>query len=299
MLRARIAANVSKTSNIFCRREGILTIIPEEVVGVHEGSYTGPIPNEGSRRSYSSGQGGAGAALGSERWLRPALYSDGGWKPASMDIQQYTQVDLTGSVEVWGVVVDSCAGVYDEYVKTFTVAYSRTGGDDDFEMVMDESSLVAAAEDKTGNSYPVPRIFQGLGKGGDLGTHERFVRRFRWNAPVMARYVRIKPMSWNKNICLRFDVLTTPGRLEGRYVTVYAKEQLGVCEVNVISETLITETRSDLCHPRALQQVCRPPLVEHAQVQANATAIAVAAPITQGGDGECLAAVVVSCEHFF
>ena len=207
-----------------------------------------------------------------------------------MDIQQYTQVDLGGSIEVWGVVVDSCEGVYDEYVKTFTVAYSRTGANDDFEMIMDESSLAAAEEDTTGNSYPVPRIFQGLGKGGNLGTHERFLRRFRWNAPVIARYVRVKPMSWNKNICLRFDVLTTPGKLKGRYVTVYAKEQIGVCEVNVIPESVTAAKRSELCHPRALQQLCLPPPVAHAQI--NSTQTAKAGPLSEGGDGECLARVI-------
>ena len=77
---------------------------------------------------------------------------------------------------------------------------------------------------------------------------------------MLARFVRINPKSWNGGICLRFDVLTTPGKVQGRYVTVYSRGQLGVCEATVIPE-IPTEVRSNLCHPRALEYLCLQPTV--------------------------------------
>jgi hypothetical protein len=227
-----VRANLESSTVVSCRRASIEATSSGTGL-VHTGDDT-------NQRKYSS--------ILSSDYSKGSLTSESGWRPKKDDIAPWTQVMLDGFTEVWGIMLDSCNVANPNnkqmenpsYVTKFTVSYSVTGNE--------------------GSFIPVDggHVFRGLG----FLVQEQFRRPFHWDIPVRARFVRVHPVAYNQDICMRFDVLRGPGRAEGRYVTVYAKSRLSLCEIEVYPEVAGgTGGRSAMCTPRLLQSSCLKPEV--------------------------------------
>ena len=58
-----------------------------------------------------------------------------------------------------------------------------------------------------------------------------------------------------------FFLIVSPGKVKGRYVTLFAQTQLSVCEIRVYPEQT-PSSRSALCSPQEMQPLCRAPQLE-------------------------------------
>ena len=228
-----VRANLATSTTVRCRREGVEATSAGAGL-VHTGDDAG-------QRLYSS--------TFDDTHSKGSLTSDRGWRPRDDDVAPWAQVMLDGITDVWGIMLDSCnidppsGRENPNYVTKFTVSFSSTG--------------------EEGSFIPVDsgHVFRGLG----FLVHEQFRRPFHWNLPVRAQFIRVHPVGFNGKICMRFDVLRAPGRVEGRYVTVYAKSKLSLCEIGVYPEVASSGSRSAMCSPRSVQSSCFTPPVTGAK----------------------------------
>ena len=156
-----------------------------------------------------------------------------GWKSNINNGNQWQRLDLSRVELVYGVVTQKCDWHNNRYVRSFTVQTSENDNDD---------------------WIPVMggKVFQG--NRADI----LYKLKTRFNKPVSARYVQIRPVTWNYDICMQWEVLVSPGKVKGRYLTMYADTQISICEARVYAEQE-TSVRSAFCSPREVQPLCVPP----------------------------------------
>ncbi|KAF8767625.1 Hemocytin like protein [Argiope bruennichi] len=140
-----------------------------------------PVPDSQLKASTSKDfeSGPQSARLSSISTTRSA----GAWIAGQIDDRQFIEVDLGFIQPIYGVVTKGRHG-HPEWVKSYLVLYSRDG-----------NAYAYVTED--GNN---PQIFTG---NYDSQTPIEHV----FNTPFEARFVRIQPLSFQKEIALRFDVL--------------------------------------------------------------------------------------------
>ena len=224
-LEANVRAN--KNSLILCRRNVVDSTDAEEVVLA--------TPDRAGSRTMTSVH--SNQAHNTHPYGKGSLGSWRGWLAKDNDGNQWQQLDLGRIETVYGVVVDgeSHARSWNHYVRSFTVETSLDGTD-----------WIPVADGK---------VF----KGNRQDNHGE--KKVRWNDGVSARYVKLRPVTWNYSIRLRWDVIVSPGSVKGRYVTVYADLQLSVCEIRVFPEEAAA-SRSALCSPKEVQSLCAAPQLE-------------------------------------
>ena len=212
-------------TQILCHRAAVDSNNHEEVIL--------STPDQAGRRTMSSVWSN-GAPYST--WGKGSLGSSRGWLTNQLNTNQWQKLDLSRVETIYGIVIDQCNWQWNRYVKSFTIETS-VEDNDDWSPIMDGST---------------PKVFQG-GRQDDRQT-----KYIRFGIGIQARYVKLRPLSWNYHICLRWDVLVTPGFVKGRYVTIFGDTQLSVCEVRVYSEQA-PASRSALCSPQEIQRVCVAP----------------------------------------
>jgi len=212
-------------TQILCHRAAVDSNNHEEVIL--------STPDQAGRRTMSSVWSNQAPY---STWGKGSLGSSRGWLTNQLNTNQWQKLDLSRVETIYGIVIDQCNWQWNRYVKSFTIETS-VEDNDDWSPIMDGST---------------PKVFQG-GRQDD-----RTTKYIRFGIGIQARYVKLRPLSWNYHICLRWDVLVTPGFVKGRYVTIFGDTQLSVCEVRVYSEQA-PASRSALCSPQEIQRVCVAP----------------------------------------
>jgi len=110
----------------------------------------------------------------------------GAWKPQINDTNQWIQVNLGEDVEIHGVATQGAQQEEENYVTTYSVKY-RASNDTVFVDVTDESNK--------------KQVFD-----GNYDANTPVINRF--HTPVTGQYFRIKPVTYSKDIALRFELLT-------------------------------------------------------------------------------------------
>ncbi|XP_048579550.1 lactadherin-like isoform X2 [Nematostella vectensis] len=124
-----------------------------------------------SAMSASSGSASAGR-----------LYGGSSWCSTSSSVSEYLQVDLGGVRTVLGVATQGSPGE-EKWVKTYNLQYSGDG----------TRWLTYDAATSKDFSF--------------TGNVNKNLAMINWlSHPIRARYVRIKPLTWNSAICLRADL---------------------------------------------------------------------------------------------
>ncbi|XP_048579387.1 receptor-type tyrosine-protein phosphatase S isoform X5 [Nematostella vectensis] len=110
------------------------------------------------------------------------LYGNSSWCSTSSTVSEYLQVDLGGVRTVSGVATQGCPRE-NKWVKTYNLQYS---GDETRWLTYDAA---------TSNDFSF------------TGNVNKNLAMINWlSHPIRARYVRIKPLTWNSAICLRADL---------------------------------------------------------------------------------------------
>ena len=172
----------------------------------------------------------------SHQFAKGSLSGWRGWKTKANDGNQWQKLDLARVETVYGVVTSNTQWHWNRYVRSFTVQTSLNNNND-----------------------WVPVLNGKIFKGNRQDNYnQKFIR---WNEGINARFVKILPVSWNYDIAMRWDVIVSPGKVKGRYVTLFAQTQLSVCEIRVYPEQT-PSSRSALCSPQEMQPLCRAPQLE-------------------------------------
>lgn len=100
-----------------------------------------------------------------------------GWAAATNDQNQWIQVDFGFPRRVTGILLQGRGPGSDQWVTSFRVLFS------DDQKVFYSTEVIEGTFD-----------------------HHTVARRF-FDRPIVARYFRINPVTWNKHITLRFDLL--------------------------------------------------------------------------------------------
>ncbi|WP_411016607.1 discoidin domain-containing protein, partial [Salmonella sp. s51944] len=108
--------------------------------------------------------------------VKTAANARAGWNPRSSDGNQWIQVDFGKSRKVNGILLQG-RGDYPQWVKSFRVLFSNDN-----------------------NDFYSTEVIEG---NFDQNT---VARRF-FDRPIVARYFRINPVTWQGSISIRFDLL--------------------------------------------------------------------------------------------
>lgn len=130
--------------------------------------------------SYDTAHGPDGSRLDSV----PSSVHVGAWSAATLDTNQWIQVDLQKTSLLKGVVIQGRHNTYNQWVTEFKVLHSAD---------CQNWTTVAGT-----NGTEV--VFQG---NTDTNTHVTNT----FECPVRARCIRLNPTGWNIHISLRFDVI--------------------------------------------------------------------------------------------
>ncbi|XP_078572483.1 lactadherin-like [Branchiostoma floridae x Branchiostoma japonicum] len=134
--------------------------------------------------SASSAVSGGEPARGRLNY-KPVSGGEGAWVPEKQDREQWLQVDLGKELVVGGVVTQgSGEEVSPSFVRSFHLSYSMTG----------EYWITYS------NSTSPQKLFSG-------NTDELSPVQTKLDSPVRARYVRVCPQEWERQIALRLEVL--------------------------------------------------------------------------------------------
>ncbi|RUS78725.1 hypothetical protein EGW08_013512, partial [Elysia chlorotica] len=141
-----------------------------------------PIPVDASQITVSSS---LSAYSGPERAIldtQQEMLRTGAWIAQSNDLNQWIRVNFPELLNVMGLVIQGQAGV-DQWVESFQLMYSEDG------------QAFKYIEDSAGQ----PQVFKA---NTDSDSKEKILF-----APVNAKSVMVKPLSWHNNIALRLQVL--------------------------------------------------------------------------------------------
>ncbi|XP_030614644.1 discoidin, CUB and LCCL domain-containing protein 2 isoform X1 [Archocentrus centrarchus] len=186
-----LANNV--TSTVGTRSDSLFTFMTSGcygTLGLASGGVADTQLSASSVLDWSSSEHGVWAPSGA-RLRKEGLP----WAPSQSDQQQWLQVDLKKEKRITGIITTGSA-LSDEkcYVSAYRVLYSNNG--------KQWSSY------KESNSTQ-DKIFQGNNNYGDE-VRNNFI------PPVVARFVRISPISWYKRIALKLELLGCQVLSDGR-----------------------------------------------------------------------------------
>ncbi|XP_063109706.1 coagulation factor V isoform X1 [Cavia porcellus] len=107
------------------------------------------------------------------------------WQAKANNNQQWLQVDLLKIKKVTGIVTQGCKSLSSEmYVKSYTIYYSDQG---------------VEWKSYREKSFMVDKVFEG---NSNVNGH---MKNF-FNPPIIARFIRIIPKTWNQSIALRLEL---------------------------------------------------------------------------------------------
>lgn len=104
------------------------------------------------------------------------------WCPTDNDENQYIQVDLGEKTKLTRIATQGSLDHPDKHVKTFAVLYSMDG-----------------KKFQTYKANGTEEIFDG-------NVDSFTVHHNNLKSPIIARYVRVNPRTWEKGICLRVEL---------------------------------------------------------------------------------------------
>lgn len=120
---------------------------------------------------------------------RGRLFASGGgghWAAASSRANEWIQVDLGRATTIYGIVTQGTYLDHNQYVTSYNILY-RTENSEAFKSIVDGSGSPVIFKGNTDASTPVINNFA---------------------QPVTARTFRINVITWNRHVCMRFDLLT-------------------------------------------------------------------------------------------
>lgn len=104
------------------------------------------------------------------------------WCPPKVDENQYIQVDLSRKTELTKIATQGESGAKDRFVKTFSLLYSDNGKK--WEQYGDKGA---------------EKIFQA--NNDSFTVHHNTLKK-----PLITRYIRINPRTWENAICMRLEI---------------------------------------------------------------------------------------------
>ncbi|XP_068715117.1 lactadherin-like isoform X3 [Montipora foliosa] len=104
------------------------------------------------------------------------------WCPPKVDENQYIQVDLSRKTELTKIATQGESGIKDRFVKTFSLLYSDNG-----------------KKWEQYGSKGTEKIFQA--NNDSFTVHHNTLEK-----PLVTRYIRINPRTWENAICMRLEV---------------------------------------------------------------------------------------------
>ena len=145
-----------------------------------------------TQRSYSSVY--ANQAIGTGH-ARSTIDSPQAWSAAHSNVHQHVTLDLGSAKKVAGVLTQGRTDCCNQYVKSFKVDYSN--------------------DNSNWNNVDNGVTFQ------HSTTDRTKVMTTTFETAVTARYIRVKPQSWNEHISMRVDVFTRSLKLVIRGAGTY------------------------------------------------------------------------------
>nr|XP_053625822.1 hemocytin isoform X2 [Plodia interpunctella] len=109
--------------------------------------------------------------------------SAGSWTPEVMDQQQYIQVEFPHPEPIYGVVVQG-SPIFDQYVTSYELMYG------------DDANVFSKVNDADGK----PKVFRGP------VDHKKAMKQML-EPPIEAKFLRLRPLTWHKDIAVRFEVI--------------------------------------------------------------------------------------------
>eukprot|EP00057_Strongylocentrotus_purpuratus_P014292 XP_011668766.1 PREDICTED: uncharacterized protein LOC590339 [Strongylocentrotus purpuratus] len=135
--------------------------------------------------------------------LRDGVKS-GAWSARTLNQDQFIQADLRQLHEVSGVMTQGRNVQYSQWVTSFRVLYSIDG----LTWTAVQNAIMAGSEVFTGNT--------------DMET----VVTNDFSPTVVARFIRIQPLTWRRHISMRFEILgTVASKIEGFQKSLGMKDQ--------------------------------------------------------------------------
>ncbi|XP_059045233.1 hemocytin [Achroia grisella] len=113
----------------------------------------------------------------------PLDITAGSWAPKKMDKDQYIQVEFPRREPVYGVILQG-SPLFDQYVTSYELMYG------------DDGHVFSVVNGPDGN----PKVFRGP------VDHEKPSKQMI-EPPIEAKFVRIRPLTWNEEIAVRFELI--------------------------------------------------------------------------------------------
>ncbi|KAM3961249.1 LOW QUALITY PROTEIN: hemolectin [Aphomia sociella] len=113
----------------------------------------------------------------------PLDITAGSWAPKKMDKDQYIQVKFPRREPVYGVVMQG-SPLFDQYVTSYEFMYG------------DDGNVFSMVNEADGT----PKVFRGP------VDHENPMKQMI-EPPIEAKFVRIRPLTWNEEIAVRFELI--------------------------------------------------------------------------------------------
>lgn len=104
------------------------------------------------------------------------------WCPPKVDENQYIQVDLSRKTELTKIATQGQSGTKDRFVKTYTLLYSDNG-----------------KKWEQYGSKGKEKIFKA--NNDSFSVHHNTLEK-----PLITRYIRINPRTWENAICMRLEL---------------------------------------------------------------------------------------------
>ncbi|XP_035224885.1 hemocytin-like, partial [Stegodyphus dumicola] len=175
-------ATTTPTTPIITTRPTIPPITVEPCT-IYYDIVDGPLPLPDSSLKASSSRSEDSAPHNARLSSVVTSYSAGGWIAGEINEFQFIEVDLGRIQPVYGVITKGRSG-YPEWVKSYKVLYSRDGIG--YAYVSDTNGKEKIFSGNYDNESPVEHVFE---------------------RPFEARYVRIQPLTYHRELALRLGIL--------------------------------------------------------------------------------------------
>ncbi|XP_066019015.1 uncharacterized protein [Pocillopora verrucosa] len=171
---------------------------------------------EDAQISASSQLDGNHSAIQGRLHLTRNSQKQGGWTALTDDRNQWLQVDLNTFARVTVVATQGRNG-FKEWVTKYSLQYSDDGVTFTFYKEPDSNS---------------EKVFDG-NRDSDTVVYNKLT------SPITARYIRLKPMTWNNHISMRMDLYGCPG-----CTSPYGMENRKISDSQIKSSTQLDENHS-------------------------------------------------------
>lgn len=209
----------------------------EEALGLESGLITDQQITASS--SWNTAHGKQNARLNRQA----ARGKTSAWSAGSNDLNQWLQIDFGRNVKITKLATQGRNDYGDQWVKSYTLAYSADG-----------SNVF-----QTYQENELDKVFTGNADRNTVVTHVLL-------QPITARYVQIKPKSWNNHIAMRAEfygcILSDRYQVLGRNVHMdYVQKHLRIkrevtfgqnqerangIELEILSDTVYVKSHVDL-----------------------------------------------------